>query len=79
MARNAVDLEEERLKNINDIDEYDMVHERHRIFPEIFEDRNHRKIIDISAGVGIIGKRIKERYDCELLCNDISPKCLAIL
>jgi len=76
---NAVQLEEERLMNISKLDEYDMIHERHRIFPEIFENRNHKKILDLSAGVGVVGNRINKYYDAELLCNDISPKCLQIL
>lgn len=75
----AVELEEERLKDIAKLDEYDMIHERHRIFPEIFENRNHKKILDLSAGVGVVGNRINKNYDADLLCNDISPKCQKIL
>ena len=43
----AIGLEEERLKHISDIEDFDMFHERHRIFPAIFENRNHKKIIDV--------------------------------
>ena len=60
------------------------MHERHRVFPEIFESREHRKILDISAGVGFVAKRIQEQYkvpggDVQLICNDLSPTCLRIL
>lgn len=75
----AVDLEETRLNEINDIEDYQMIHERHRIFPAVFENRNHKTILDISAGVGVIANRIKEKYNCELVCNEISPKAISIL
>jgi 2-polyprenyl-3-methyl-5-hydroxy-6-metoxy-1,4-benzoquinol methylase len=75
----AVELEETRLSQINDVDDYQMIHERHRIFPALFENRDHKKILDISAGVGIVANRIKERYKADLLCNDLSPKALTIL
>ncbi len=79
MIVNAVSLEEERLKEINNIEDYNMVHERHRIFPQVFEKRDHKKIIDLSAGVGVVGKRVLDNYPGEIICNDISPKCLSIL
>lgn len=75
----AIELEEERLEKVTGIDDYNMIHERHRIFPDLFENRNHKKILDISAGVGIVADRIKSMYDAEIICNDISPKCLSIL
>lgn len=75
----AVELEEARLDEINDVEDYQMVHERHRIFPAVFENRNHKNILDISAGVGVVANRIKEKYDAELMCNDLSPKALSIL
>jgi SAM-dependent methyltransferase len=76
VRNDAVKLEEARLNGIESIEDYSSVHERHRIFPDIFENRSHKKIIDISAGVGIVGRRIKEFYDADVLCNDISPTCL---
>ena len=79
MSNDSILLEEERLKTIHDIDDYQMIHERHRIFPEIFENRNHKKLLDISAGVGVVGKRVKDKYDGDITCNDISPKCLSIM
>ncbi len=79
MRKDAVQLEEKRLEKIRDLTDYQSLHERHRIFPSIFENRNHRKILDLSAGVGVVGKRIKENYPCELTCNDISPTCIRIM
>ena len=58
------------------VENFQWVHERHRIFPEIFENRNHKKIIDISAGIGVVADRISENYDCEFYCNEIDPNCL---
>lgn len=78
-ANPAIALEEDRLRNISGVEDYDMIHERHRIFPALFEDRNHKRILDISAGVGIVADRIKNKYSAELLCNDLSPKALSIL
>ncbi len=80
MRKDAIQLEEKRLESINEITEYGAVHERHRIFPDLFENRKHKNILDISAGVGVVASRIKQNYEFEkLLCNDISPKCLKIL
>jgi ubiquinone/menaquinone biosynthesis C-methylase UbiE len=84
MRTDAIRLEEIRLKGIDDIADYPNLHERHRIFPAIFENRNHRKILDIAAGVGVVGKRILDNYKVpdskfEVVCNDVSPTCLRIL
>lgn len=80
MRSDALSLEENRLSGLENQDDYISIHERHRIFPEVFENRGHREILDISAGVGIVGKRIKERYSYDkLVCNDISPTALKIM
>lgn len=79
MRADAIALEETRLDSIRHLDDYEMLHERHRAFPAVFEHRGHRRIIDVSAGVGVVGTRIKEQYPCELVCNDISPACLRLL
>ncbi len=79
MRTDAVTLEEKRLEKVTSLESYTQFHERHRIFPALFENRNHKKIIDLSAGVGVVATRIKEQYSAELICNDISPKCLALL
>jgi len=77
MSRIAIELEEKRLEQVSDITEYHMHHERHRIFPDVFEERNHKRILDIAAGIGVVGNRIQKFYpDAELICNDISPTCL---
>jgi SAM-dependent methyltransferase len=79
MKKDAVILEEERLKGIETIEDYASVHERHRVFPAIFENRQHKKVLDTSAGVGVAAQRIAASYPTDLLCNDISPCCLEIL
>lgn len=79
MRDEAIPLEELRLENVYEIDDYQSVHERHRIFPAVFEDRKLDRVIDIAAGVGIVGKRVKDLCSAEVICNDISPKCLNIL
>ncbi len=84
MRTDAIPLEETRLQNVNTLDDYDCLHERHRIFPTVFEDRNHENILDIAAGVGVVGKRIQELYqpesgELDLVCNDICPTCLKVL
>ncbi len=79
MRKDAVQLEERRLLGIKNIDDYLYVHERHRVFPAIFENRQHKTILDIAAGVGCAAQRIHEHYHADLLCNDITPTCLAIL
>lgn len=75
----VIELEEKRLEQVTDINDYNMIHERHRIFPAIFEDRNHKKLLDIAAGVGVAAARIKNSYTRDIICNDITPKCLSIL
>jgi len=84
MRQDAIPLEEERLAHINRIEDYNSLHERHRIFPAVFEHRNHSTIIDLSAGVGVTVRRIQDQYvakqqGADLLCNDMCPKCLKIL
>ena len=79
MRSDAVRLEETRLRGIADIKDYPWFKERHRVFPAIFEDRGHRRILDLSAGAGCAALRIKESYPAEILCNDICPACLSIL
>ena len=70
MRPDAITLEESRMTNLT-IENYPWIHERHRAFPQVFENRQHRKIIDLAAGIGVISKRIKESYNCELVCNEI--------
>lgn len=79
MVERAIQLEETRLTGLGDITDYTAVHERHRVFPAVFENRGHGRILDVAAGVGCADKRIHELYSAELICNDISPTCLRIL
>lgn len=79
MRSDSIGLEEKRLATVIDLSDYQQVHERHRIFPAVFENRQHKKIIDLSAGVGVVAKLIKDNYKCEIQCNDTSPKCLQLL
>jgi len=79
MKKNAIEWEERRLRGIGHIRDYPWFKERHRVFPALFEDRQHKKIIDLSAGVGCAAARIREYYPADLVCNDISPTCLKIL
>ena len=77
--KEAIQLEEKRLEGIKGLEDYPTLHERHRIFPAVFENRRHKRIIDVAAGMGVVGKRIKDLYPTELMCNDISPTCLKCL
>ncbi len=79
MRADAIPLEEERLKDVVNIEDYQSFHERHRIFPEVFRGKNHQKVLDIAAGVGVVGKRIQDECDAEMLCNDVCPKCLSVM
>jgi SAM-dependent methyltransferase len=79
MRKDAIQLEEQRLLGIESIEDYPDFHERHRVFPEIFEQRNHTRILDIAAGVGCAAIRIHENYPTTIICNDITPSCLMIL
>lgn len=79
LLNNSIKLEEGRVGKYTDIDSFPYLHERHRIFPQIFERRDHKRIIDLSAGIGILAKRIREGYKAEIICNEISPTCLVQL
>ena len=79
MRSDAIALEEHRLEKVQGIDDYPAVHERHRAFPAVFEGRGHRRVLDISAGIGVVGKRLRDLYTAEVVCNEVSPKCLSSL
>lgn len=79
MRRDATTVEEGRLQGVKKIEDYPSFHERHRIFPEIFGGRNHKRILDIAAGVGCAARRIHDGYSGEIICNDITPTCLRVL
>jgi ubiquinone/menaquinone biosynthesis C-methylase UbiE len=75
-VNHPIQLEEERLKDISGIEDYNMAHERHRIFPEILKTQNPKRILDVASGIGVVASRIKDSFSGELVCNDISPTCL---
>lgn len=79
MRADAIEIEERRLAGVEDIRDYRWFKERHRIFPAVFEDRGHKRIIDLSAGVGCAARRIRDQYDSDIVCNDITPTCLKVL
>lgn len=79
LRNDAIQLEEQRLHGLDDIKDYRWLKERHRVFPAVFESREHKRILDISAGVGCAAQRIRENYQADLVCNDVSPTCLKIL
>jgi SAM-dependent methyltransferase len=79
VRKDAVSVEEGRLLDVESFEDYQILKERHRVFPAIFEDRGHRKILDVAAGVGVSTQRIRDNYPASLMCSDITPKCLRIL
>jgi SAM-dependent methyltransferase len=79
MRKDAINVEEARLVEVGKIEDYPSFRERHRIFPGVFNGRNHKRILDIAAGVGGAARRIHDGYPAEMICNDITPTCLNIL
>lgn len=79
MRKDAKPVEESRLQGIEKIENYPSFHERHRIFPAIFTDRQHDRILDIAAGVGAAAHRIHDLYPGKIICNDISPTALLVM
>jgi len=79
MRKDATNVEETRLQGVEKIEDYPSFHERHRIFPEVFNGRNHKNILDIAAGVGCAARRIQDGYPAKVICNDITPTCLRVL
>jgi len=79
VRRDSIALEEERLRGIEVVEDYPSLHERHRIFPALFEDRQHKRILDVAAGAGCAAQRIQDNYPAEMVCNDASPTAIRIL
>jgi SAM-dependent methyltransferase len=79
MRKDATNVEETRLKGVEKIEDYPSFHERHRIFPGIFDGRTHKRILDVAAGVGCAARRIHDGYSAEMICNDLTPTCLRVL
>lgn len=78
MRSDAVALEEERLNSSDEMVK-PLLHERHRAFPAAFEDRGHRKILDVAAGMGYTVRSLQKDYDGNVYCNDLSPTSLMSL
>lgn len=75
MRPDSLQLDSTRTKELT-LENYPFIHERHRIFPQIFENRKHKKILDITAGIGYFAKIITENYKCEMTCNEVDPNCI---
>ena len=78
MRTDAIELEESRLVKSGE-NTFPVLHERHRAFPAVFENRNHKRILDVASGVGYVAKRIRDNYSGKIFCNDISPTALKAL
>ncbi|NLT41882.1 MAG: class I SAM-dependent methyltransferase [Anaerolineae bacterium] len=79
MRKDSVVLEEGRLGDVGSLDDYPWFKERHRVFPAVFEGRNHRRILDVAAGAGCAAQRIHNGYPAQVICNEISPSALRLL
>lgn len=75
MRKDAVKLEETRVAN-PELENYPPFKERHRVFPGVFEERQHHKILDLAAGIGYVTKRVFDSYPSTIISHDISPSCL---
>ena len=78
MRTDAKELEASRMQG-KTIEDYPWLHERHRVFPQIFENRNHKKVLDTSAGIGIVAKRLCDEYQCDITCNEVDQSCICQL
>jgi SAM-dependent methyltransferase len=79
MRKDAKNVEESRIQDVEKLEDYPSFHERHRVFPTIFEDRKHKRILDIAAGVGVAARRIHDKYLDTIVCNDVSDSALRLL
>lgn len=79
MRKDCVQLEEGRVGGQAHHQGFPQFKERHRIFPAVFEDRRHRVILDLAAGVGYVTRRVLEKYPAKVVSHDISPSCLGFL
>ncbi len=76
MRKDAIELEESRVAVTAPPEKHPPLMERHCVFPSIFENRNHHKILDLSAGLGYVTQRLIESYPATIISHDISPSCL---
>ncbi|MBI5351461.1 MAG: class I SAM-dependent methyltransferase [Chloroflexi bacterium] len=75
MRKDSIKLEESRVADSGLVD-YPPFKERHRVFPAVFESRNHRKILDLAAGIGYVTQRLLDHYPATIISHDVSPSCL---
>ncbi len=76
MRKDAIKLEESRVEGGGPSQNFPPFKERHRVFPAVFEGRNHRKILDLAAGIGYVTQRLLDQYPATVISHDISPSCL---
>ncbi len=76
MRKDAIPVEESRVADEETSANFPPFKERHRVFPAIFEDRGHKRILDLAAGIGYVTRRIAEQYPAWVVSHDISPSCL---
>ncbi|MCQ3936001.1 MAG: hypothetical protein DPW18_03020 [Chloroflexi bacterium] len=76
MRKDAITIEESRVADEQASLAFPPFKERHRVFPAIFENRNHKKILDLAAGVGYVTQRVLEQYPAKIISHDLSPSCL---
>lgn len=76
MRKDAITIEETRIADEQNDRNFPPFKERHRVFPDIFENRNHKKILDLAAGVGYVTKRVVEQYPAKVISHDLCPSCL---
>lgn len=78
MRKDNIKLEESRVAELGLVD-YPPFKERHRVFPAIFEGRNHHKILDLAAGIGYVTQKLLDHYPAAIISHDVSPSCLKSL
>ena len=76
MRKDSIRLEESRVHDGQASSEFPPFKERHRIFPAVFEGRNHKRILDLAAGIGYVTQRLLDQYPATVISHDISPSCL---
>jgi SAM-dependent methyltransferase len=78
MRDDAIALEDGRLEGYT-LQTYPWRHERHRIFPQVFDRMAYGKLLDVAAGIGVIAQRIQAANKYELVCNEVNPQCREVL
>lgn len=76
MRKDAINIEEARVADEELSLNFPPFKERHRVFPAVFENRNHKKVLDLAAGIGYVTQRLVESYPAKVISHDLSPSCL---